>query len=141
MKTVGNKVEPFKVVGVKPGFNLPEENGVSAFEEITETVVPGQVEGHLLLPEGLHLRLSRPRSSASPSCKQDFDDRDAVLLAARPTTSSSSSRWRREHKDLDRLNHWQFADVNGLARRPARRPRRRRKAWRCARRSSSTRTT
>ena len=42
MKTVGNKVEAFKVVGVKPGFNLPEEKGVSAFEAITEQSFPGK---------------------------------------------------------------------------------------------------
>ncbi len=36
MKTVGEKLDPFKVPAAKPGFNLPEENGVSAFEEITD---------------------------------------------------------------------------------------------------------
>ena len=41
MKTVGNKVKAFSVVGVKPGFNHHdfnhhEENGLSAFETITE---------------------------------------------------------------------------------------------------------
>ena len=35
MKTVGQKVAAFNVVGVKPGFNHHEENGVSAFEPIT----------------------------------------------------------------------------------------------------------
>ncbi len=35
MKTVGDKLEPFKVVGIKPGFKHPEEHGQSAFEEIT----------------------------------------------------------------------------------------------------------
>ncbi len=28
MKTVGEKLDPFKVPAAKPGFNLPEENGV-----------------------------------------------------------------------------------------------------------------
>ena len=36
MTTVGNKVKAFSVVGVKPGFNHHEENGLSAFETITE---------------------------------------------------------------------------------------------------------
>ena len=35
MKTIGDKLEPFKVVGVKPGFNNHEENGESSFEDIT----------------------------------------------------------------------------------------------------------
>jgi len=40
MKTVGQKVTPFKVVGVKPGFNQHEEIGVSAFEPINEQSFP-----------------------------------------------------------------------------------------------------
>ena len=40
MKTIGDKLEPFKVVGVKPGFNHHEEGGQSAFEDITETSFP-----------------------------------------------------------------------------------------------------
>ncbi len=43
MKTVGEKLDPFKVPAAKPGFNLPEENGVSAFEEITDTSFPGKL--------------------------------------------------------------------------------------------------
>ena len=42
MKTVGDKLESFKVTGVKPGFNHHEENGISAFEDITESSFPGK---------------------------------------------------------------------------------------------------
>ena len=42
MKTVGDKLESFTVTGVKPGFNHAEENGVSAFETITEQSFPGK---------------------------------------------------------------------------------------------------
>ncbi|SIK48850.1 Putative alkylhydroperoxidase C [Mycobacteroides abscessus subsp. abscessus] len=42
MKTVGEKIEAFKVNGVKPGFNNHEENGASAFETITESSFPGK---------------------------------------------------------------------------------------------------
>ena len=42
MKTVGQKLEPFNVVGVKPGFNRHEENGKSAFEPINEASFPGK---------------------------------------------------------------------------------------------------
>lgn len=42
MKTVGDKLEPFKVVGVKPGFNEFMEHGKSAFEDITEQSFPGK---------------------------------------------------------------------------------------------------
>ncbi len=42
MKTVGDKLEAFHVVGVKPGFNNHEENGQSAFEDITEKSFEGK---------------------------------------------------------------------------------------------------
>ena len=42
MKTVGDKVEAFTVTAAKPGFNHHEENGQSAFEEITEESFPGK---------------------------------------------------------------------------------------------------
>jgi peroxiredoxin (alkyl hydroperoxide reductase subunit C) len=40
MKTVGQQLEAFAVTSVKPGFNHHEENGVSAFEAITEKCFP-----------------------------------------------------------------------------------------------------
>ena len=42
MKTVGDKLEAFRITGVKPGFNQPDENGISAFEPITESSFPGK---------------------------------------------------------------------------------------------------
>ncbi|WP_374259222.1 redoxin domain-containing protein, partial [Aquabacterium sp.] len=42
MKTVGDKLETFKVVGVKPGFLQDVEHGHSAFEDITEKSFPGK---------------------------------------------------------------------------------------------------
>ena len=42
MKTVGDKLESFRVVGVKPGFNQHEEKGQSAFETITERSFAGK---------------------------------------------------------------------------------------------------
>ena len=44
MKTVGQKLEAFSVMGVKPGFNQHEEGGVSAFEAITEASFPSSME-------------------------------------------------------------------------------------------------
>lgn len=40
MKTIGQRLEAFQVAGVKPGFNRHEENGQSAFEDITEASGP-----------------------------------------------------------------------------------------------------
>ncbi|MDR2349840.1 MAG: peroxiredoxin, partial [Deltaproteobacteria bacterium] len=42
MKSIGDKLDNFSVVGVKPGFNLDKENGQSAFENVTEASFPGK---------------------------------------------------------------------------------------------------
>ena len=42
MKTVGQQLDSFRVVGVKPGFNHHEENGISAFEDINERSFAGK---------------------------------------------------------------------------------------------------
>jgi peroxiredoxin (alkyl hydroperoxide reductase subunit C) len=43
----------------------------------------------------------------------DFADSDAVLLAGSTDNEFVKLAWRRDHKDLDRLNHWMFADTTG----------------------------
>ena len=42
MLGVGQKLPEFKIIGVKPGFNSHEENGVSAFEPITKDSFEGK---------------------------------------------------------------------------------------------------
>lgn len=65
MKTIGDKLEPFKVIGVKPGFNRHEENGQSAFEDITEASFPGKWKVIYFYPK-TSPSCARPRSSPSP---------------------------------------------------------------------------
>ncbi len=99
--------------GVKPGFNEHQEKGQSAFETITEQSFSGQVENHLYLPEGLHVRVSDRNSRLRQT--KDFEDRDAVLLAGSTDNEFCKLGWRRDHnKELSRLNHWQFADTTGV---------------------------
>ena len=38
---IGEQFPSFSVTGVKPGFHAHQENGESAFEEITENSFPG----------------------------------------------------------------------------------------------------
>jgi len=98
MKTVGDKLEAFRVVGVKPQFNQPEEKGVSAFEEITEKdftfVCPTEIVGYDRLVG-------------------NFEERDAVVLAGSTDNEFVKLAWRREHPDLKNLKQWQFADTTG----------------------------
>jgi Peroxiredoxin len=112
MKTVGDKLEPFKVVGVKPGFNQHEENGVSAFEEITESSFPGKWKVIYFYPKDFTFVCPTEIVGFNKLAK-DFADRDAVLLGGSTDNEFVKLAWRREHPDLSKLGHYQFADTTG----------------------------
>lgn len=112
MKTVGDKLEAFRVTGVKPGFNHHEENGVSAFEEITEKSFEGKWKIIYFYPKDFTFVCPTEIVGFDKLAKQ-FAERDAVLLGGSTDNEFSKLGWRREHKDLNKLNHWSFADVTG----------------------------
>lgn len=112
MKTVGQKVEAFKIVGVKPSFNHHEENGESAFEELTEASFAGKWKIVYFYPKDFTF-VCPTEIVEFNKLVGDFADRDAVLLGGSTDNEFCKLAWRREHKDLDRLKHWQFADVTG----------------------------
>jgi len=112
MKTVGDKLEAFRVTGVKPGFNHHEENGVSAFEEINEKSFPGKWKIVYFYPKDFTFVCPTEIVGFDKLAKQ-FAERDAVLLGGSTDNEFSKLGWRREHKDLSKLNHYSFADVTG----------------------------
>jgi peroxiredoxin (alkyl hydroperoxide reductase subunit C) len=112
MKTIGDKVEAFSVVGVKPGFNHHEENGQSAFEEVTEKSFPGKWKIIYFYPKDFTFVCPTEIVGFAKLAK-DFADRDAVLMGGSTDNEFCKLGWRREHKDLDKLNHYMFADVTG----------------------------
>jgi peroxiredoxin (alkyl hydroperoxide reductase subunit C) len=112
MKTVGDKLEVFSVTGVKPGFNQHEENGQSAFETITEKSFPGKWKIIYFYPKDFTF-VCPTEIVGFAQLANDFSDRDAVVLAGSTDNEFSKLGWRREHKDLSGLNHWQFADTTG----------------------------
>jgi lipoyl-dependent peroxiredoxin subunit C len=112
MKTVGQRIDPFRVVGVKPGFNQPEEKGVTAFEEINERSFEGKWKVIYFYPKDFTFVCPTEIVGFSKLAK-DFEDRDAVLMAGSTDNEFVKLAWRRDHKDLDRLNHWMFADTTG----------------------------
>lgn len=112
MKTVGEKLEAFKVVGVKPGFNNHEENGVSAFEDITESSFPGKWKIIYFYPKDFTF-VCPTEIVGFNNLAKDFEDREAVLLGGSVDNEFCKLAWRRDHKDLDRLGHYQFADTTG----------------------------
>jgi peroxiredoxin (alkyl hydroperoxide reductase subunit C) len=112
MKTVGDKLEAFSVTGVKPGFNHHEENGVSAFETITQDSFPGKWKIIYFYPKDFTFVCPTEIVGFDKLVKQ-FEERDAVLMGGSTDNEFSKLGWRREHKDLSGLKHWSFADVTG----------------------------
>src|SRR3546814_15147399 len=100
MKTVGDKLDPFKVTGVKPGFNLHEENGVSAFEDITESSFPGKWKIIYFYPKDFSF-VCPTEIVGFNNLTQDFEDRDSVMMGGSIETEHvKRSEERREGKEF-----------------------------------------
>lgn len=112
MKTIGDKLEAFRVTGVKPGFNQHEENGVSAFEDITESSFPGKWKVIYFYPKDFTLVC--PTEIIGFNALADaFEAHEAVLMGGSTDNEYVKLAWRRENPDLSKLNHYQFSDTNG----------------------------
>ncbi|MDR1039836.1 MAG: peroxiredoxin [Deltaproteobacteria bacterium] len=111
-KTVGDKLDPFKIVGVKPGFNLDKENGESAFENLTEASFPGKWKIIYFYPKDFTFVCPTEIVGYSKIVGA-LDERGAVLLGGNGDNEFVKLAWRRDHKDLSKLNHWSFADSSG----------------------------
>ncbi|MBP6019555.1 MAG: peroxiredoxin [Burkholderiaceae bacterium] len=112
MKTVGDKLETFKVVGVKPGFNHPEENGVSAFEDITESSFPGKWKVIYFYPKDFTF-VCPTEIVGFDKLAESFAERDTIVMAGSVDNEFVKLAWRRENPDLNKLGHYQFGDTSG----------------------------
>jgi peroxiredoxin (alkyl hydroperoxide reductase subunit C) len=112
MLGIGQKIPAFCVTGVKPGFNTHEENGQSAFEEITENSFPGKWKVIYFYPKDFTFVCPTEIAEFARLAKE-FEDRDAVVIGGSSDNEFVKLAWRRDHQDLDRLPHWQFADAKG----------------------------
>ena len=112
MKTVGDKLEAFTVTAAKPGFNRHEENGQSAFEEITEQSFPGKWKILYFYPKDFTF-VCPTEIVEFAKLQKDFEDRDTVLLGGSVANAYVKLAWRRAHQDLAKLNHYSFGDVKG----------------------------
>ncbi|WP_269496251.1 peroxiredoxin [Castellaniella sp. S9] len=112
MKTIGDKLDAFRVNGVKPGFNHPEENGVSAFEDITESSFPGKWKVIYFYPKDFTL-VCPTEISGFNQLADAFEEHDAILMGGSTDNEHVKLAWRREHPDLNKLNHYQFGDTTG----------------------------
>tara|TARA_Y100001970_G_C14182115_1_gene830397 strand:+ start:76 stop:624 length:549 start_codon:yes stop_codon:yes gene_type:complete len=113
MKGVQEKLEEFKVVGVKPGFMNHEEEGKgSAFEDIDQNSFSGKWKIIYFYPKDFTF-VCPTEIAEFASLNEDFEDRDAVLLGGSTDNEHCKLAWRRGHDDLKELNHWSFADTTG----------------------------
>lgn len=112
MKTIGDTLENFKVTAAKPGFNNPEESGVSAFETITEASFPGKWKIIYFWPKTATF-VCPTEIAAFDKLVKDFEDRDTVLLGGSTDNEYAQLMWRRAHPDLASLGHYSFGDPAG----------------------------
>jgi peroxiredoxin (alkyl hydroperoxide reductase subunit C) len=104
MKTVGDKLAPFAVTGVK--FGQPED----AFFEITATSFPGKWKVIVYYPKDFTF-VCPTEIVAYDKLAADFDDRDAVLLTGSTDNEFCKVSWQNAHPDLKNIRHNQFADT------------------------------
>ena len=112
MLGIGSVLPSFSITGVKPGFNFHEENGQSAFETLTEQSFPGKWKVIFFYPKDFTF-VCPTEIAEFARLAGDFDDRDAVVLGGSTDNEFVKLAWRRDHKDLNRLPIWSFADTNG----------------------------
>lgn len=112
MLGIGDQIPEFSVTGVKPGFNTHEENGESAFEELTHESFPGKWKVIYFWPKD-YTFVCPTEISEFAKLEEDFRDRDAVVMGGSTDNEFCKLGWRRDHQDLDKLNQWSFADTNG----------------------------
>lgn len=110
---VGETLPDFKLVGVKPGFNAHEEGGVSAFEALNQDSFKGMWKVIYFYPKDFTF-VCPTEIAEFARLDKDFADRDAVVLCGSTDNEFCKLAWRRDHKDLNALPQWQFADNGGV---------------------------
>lgn len=112
MLTINDRIPDFSMTVAKPGFNMPEENGESAFEIVNQDSFAGKWKVIYFYP--MDFTFVCPTEIVGfAQLNQDFADRDCVVLGGSSDNAFVKLAWRREHKDLNRLQQYSFADANG----------------------------
>ena len=104
MKTVGDKLEPFVVTGVRPG--QPDD----AFFDITEKSWEGKWKVIVYYPKDFTF-VCPTEIVAYDKLSGDFADRDAILLTGSTDNEFCKVSWQNAHADLKNIKHYQFADT------------------------------
>jgi peroxiredoxin (alkyl hydroperoxide reductase subunit C) len=106
MKTIGYKINPFRIIGVKPG-RLDASDDV--FEVLNEEWFPGKWKVLVYYPKDFTF-VCPTEIVAYDKLVNDFNDRDAVLLTGSTDNEFCKIAWRNAHEDLKKTNSWSFAD-------------------------------
>lgn len=106
MKTIGDKLSPFRVIGVEPG-RLDSNDDV--FKVLDETSFPGKWKVIVFYPKDFTF-VCPTEIVAYDKLANDFNDRDAVLLTGSTDNEFCKIAWRNAHEDLKKTNSWMFAD-------------------------------
>jgi peroxiredoxin (alkyl hydroperoxide reductase subunit C) len=112
MLGIGDILPEFEITGVKPKFMAHEENGVSAFETITQDSFEGKWKVFFFYPKDFTF-VCPTEIAEFAKLNGEFADRDCVVLGGSSDNEFCKLAWRREHKDLAQLDQWSFADTNG----------------------------
>jgi alkyl hydroperoxide reductase subunit AhpC len=112
MLTVGQKIPEFSVVGVKPGFNQHIENDTSAFELISEKSFPGKWKIIFFYPKDFTF-VCPTEIVEFAKLNNEFKNKNTLVLGGNTDNEFVKLAWRREHKDLNQLDQYSFADVHG----------------------------
>jgi len=102
MKTVGDKLAAFAVVGINPGSDQ--------FFDITQTSFPHKWKVIVYYPKDFTF-VCPTEIVAYDKLFQDFADRDAVLLTGSTDNEFCKLAWQAAHADLKKIKHIQFADT------------------------------
>ena len=102
MKTVGDRLEPFVVTGINPGSDK--------FFDITEKSFEGKWKVIVYYPKD-ETFICPTEIVAYDRLFQDFVDRDAVLLTGSTDNEFCKLAWQKNHPDLGKIKHDQFADT------------------------------
>lgn len=112
MLGVGDQLPEFSITGVKPGFNVHEENGESAFEEVTEQSFEGKWKVFFFYPKDFTF-ICPTEIVAFAALNEEFEKRNTIVMGGSTDNEFCKLAWRREHPDLNSLKQWSFADTNG----------------------------
>lgn len=112
MLGVGDQFPDFEITGVKPKFMAHEENGESAFETLNQNSFEGKWKVYFFYPKDFTFICPTEIVEFS-KLKNEFEDRDTVVLGGSTDNEFCKLAWRREHPELNNLDMWMFADTQG----------------------------